>query len=249
MLFRLMEAMTSLRFALRTLFKAPFVTTIAVVSLALGIGANTAIFSLFNQMLLRPLPVQSPERLVNLSAPGPKPGSQSCSQAGSCEEVFSYAMFRDLERDARVFSGLAAHRSFGTNLSYEGQTLNGEGMLVSGSYFPTLGLAPALGRLLGPGDDGAVGESSVVVLSHAYWVARFAADASVLNRSIIANGRSLTIVGVAPEGFTSTTLGSNPEIFVPITMRTQMEGAFKDFDNRRRANGDLHPVSHHRQRS
>ncbi len=225
--------MTSLRFALRTLFKAPFVTTIAVVSLALGIGANTAIFSLFNQMLLRPLPVQSPETLVNLTAPGPKPGSQSCSQAGDCDHVFSYAMFRDLERDAKVFSGLAAHRSFGTNLAYEGQTLSGEGMLVSGSYFPTLGLAPALGRLLGPGDDRAVGESPVVVLSHAYWVSRFGADASILNRSIIANGRSLTIVGVAPAGFVSTTLGSNPEIFVPITMRSQMESSFKGFDNRR----------------
>lgn len=225
--------MTSLRFALRTLFKAPFVTTIAVVSLALGIGANTAIFSLFNQMLLRPLPVQSPDSLVNLSAPGPKPGSQSCSQAGGCDEVFSYAMFRDLERDTKVFSGLAAHRSFGTNLSYEGQTLSGEGMLVSGSYFPTLGLAPALGRLLGPGDDRAVGESAVVVLSHAYWVARFGADESVLNRTIIANGRPLTIVGVAPKGFSSTTLGSNPEIFVPITMRSHMESSFKGFDNRR----------------
>jgi len=225
--------MTSLTFALRTLFKTPFVTTIAVVSLALGIGANTAIFSLFNQMLLRPLPVQSPESLVNLSAPGPKPGSQSCNQAGNCDEVFSYAMFRDLERESRVFSGLAAHRAFSTNLSYQGQTLNGGGMLVSGSYFPTLGLTPALGRLLGPGDDRAVGESPVVVLSHDYWVTRFGADPSVLNKSIIANGRPLTIVGVAPAGFSGTTLGSKPEIYVPITMRALMESGFKAFDNRR----------------
>ena len=225
--------MTNLKFALRTLFKTPFVTTIAVVSLALGIGANTAIFSLFNQMLLRPLPVQSPDRLVNLSVPGPKPGSTSCGDAGGCDEVFSYPMFRDLERDTKVFSGLVAHRGFSTNLSYEGQTLSGGGLLVSGSYFPTLGLAPALGRLLGPADDRAVGESPVVVLSHDYWVTRFGADPSVLNKSIIANGRTLTIVGVAPAGFTSTTLGSAPEIYVPITLRTQMESTFKGFDNRR----------------
>ena len=88
--------MTSLRFALRTLFRTPFVTAIAVLSLALGIGANTAIFSLFNQMLLRPLPVQSPGSLVNLAAPGPKPGSHSCGKAGGCDVVLSYPMFRDL---------------------------------------------------------------------------------------------------------------------------------------------------------
>src|SRR5213593_3285023 len=93
--------------AFRTLFKTPFVTGIAVISLALGIGANAAIFSLFDLILLRPLPVPEPDRLVNLSAPGPKPGSQSCNQAGSCDEVFSYAMFRDLERVQTVFTTVA----------------------------------------------------------------------------------------------------------------------------------------------
>ena len=225
--------MTSLKFALRTLFRTPFVTTIAVLSLALGIGANSAIFSLFNQMLLRPLPVQSPDALVNLSVPGPKPGSQSCGQAGGCDAVFSYPMFRDLERETKVFSSLAAHRGFSINLAYQGQTLNGDGLLVSGSYFPTLGLAPALGRLLGPGDDRAVGESPVVVLSYDYWTTRFGADPAALNKSLIANGHSLTIVGVAPAGFHGTTLGSKPEIYVPITMRGQMQAGFKGFDNRR----------------
>src|SRR5688572_22580008 len=227
------ESMTSLKFAERTLFRTPFVTAIAVLSLALGIGANTAIFSLFNQMLLRPLPVQSPQTLVNLSNPGPKPGSQSCGQAGGCDVVFSYPMFRDLERETKVLSGLAAHRGFSTNLSYQGQTLNGDGLLVSGSYFPTLGLAPALGRLIGPGDDRAVGESPVVVISYDYWTTRFGADPSVLNKSLVANGHALTIVGVAPAGFHGTTLGSKPEIYVPITMRGQMQAGFKGFDNRR----------------
>src|SRR6266576_3472668 len=99
--------MPNFKFALRTLFKTPFVTVVAIVSLALGIGANSAIFSLFNQMLLRPLPVPRPERLVNLAAPGPKQGSNSCNQAGDCNTVFSYPMFRDLEKAQTVFTGIA----------------------------------------------------------------------------------------------------------------------------------------------
>src|SRR5687767_7839714 len=168
--------MANLKLALRTLFKTPFVTAVAVLSLALGIGANAAIFSLFDQMLLRPLPVAEPERLVNLGAPGPKPGSQSCNQAGDCEFVFSYPMYRDLEREQTVFSGLAAHRAFGANLAYQGQTLNGEGMMVSGSYFPTLGIQPRLGRLLAPADDQTVGANFVAVLSSSYWETRLGSD-------------------------------------------------------------------------
>src|SRR4051812_25570402 len=161
--------MTPLRFAFRTLFKTPFVTIVAIVSLALGIGANAAIFSMFDRMLLQPLPVAEPNRLVNFRAPGPKPGAVSCNIAGDCDSVFSYQMFRDIERVQTPFVGVAAHVNFGANLAARGQTSSGRGMLVSGSYFPLLGLTPALGRLLGPDDDRAVGESHVVVLSHAYW--------------------------------------------------------------------------------
>ena len=97
--------MPNIRLALRTLFKSPFITLVAILSLALGIGANSAIFSLFDQMLLRPLPVPHPEELVNFESPGPKPGSNSCSQAGSCDEIFSYPMFKDLERAQTSFTG------------------------------------------------------------------------------------------------------------------------------------------------
>ena len=130
-----------------------------------GIGANAAIFSLFDQILLRPLPVEAPEQLVNLGAPGPTPGSTSCSQAGNCDEIFSYEMFRDLERAQSGFSGIAAHVGFGANLAHSSQTTNGQGMLVSGSYFPVLGLQTAMGRLLDPGDDETIGEHFVTVLS------------------------------------------------------------------------------------
>src|SRR5947208_15069601 len=146
--------MITLKYAMRTLFrKTPFVTAVAIVSLALGIGANAAIFSMFNEVMLRSLRVQDPERLVNLSVPGPKPGSTSCSQAGDCDAVFSYAMFRDLERAQSSFTGMAAHVGFGANLAANGQTTNAQGLLVSGNYFSVLNLRPAIGRLLTPEDD------------------------------------------------------------------------------------------------
>jgi predicted permease len=224
--------MPNLKFALRTLFKTPFVTVVAILSLALGIGANAAIFSLFNQILMKPLPVPDPIRLVNLAAPGPKPGSQNCSQAGDCETVFSYLMFRDLEKIQTPFTGIAAHLSFGANLSARGQTQDGEGMLVSGSYFPVLGLSPVIGRLLTPDDDRAPGESHVVVLGYTYWQTRFGADPAVLGQPLIVNGQTMTIVGVAPKGFDGTTLGVKPKIYAPITMRGFSQPS-KAFDNRR----------------
>jgi predicted permease len=224
--------MLNLKFALRTLFKTPFVTIVAIVSLALGIGANAAIFSLFNQLLLRPVAALEPGRLVNLAAPGPKPGSTSCGQIGDCQQVFSYAMFRDLERVQTPFTGIAAHEAFGANLSARGRTENGGGLLVSGSYFPVLGLKPALGRLLGPEDDLAPGEPHVVVLGYAYWQTHFALNPNVLNQPLIVNGQTMTIVGVAPRGFDSTSLGVKPQVFAPISLRGFSQ-PFKGFDNRR----------------
>ncbi|MEX2467544.1 MAG: ABC transporter permease [Gemmatimonadota bacterium] len=225
--------MSGLKLAVRTLLKSPFVTAVAVLSLALGIGANAAIYSMFDEMLLRALPVEEPEELVNLSAPGPKPGSQSCNQAGDCDAVFSYPMFRDLQEAGGPFTGLAAHRLFPVNLAQSGQTQSGEGLMVSGSYFPLLGVRPALGRLLGPGDDEVVGAHFVVVLSHDYWENRLGSDPSVLNQSLIVNGQAMTVVGVAPRGFRGTTLGGDPDVFVPITMRGIMNPGFDGFENRR----------------
>jgi predicted permease len=220
------------KLALRRLVKTPFVSLVAIVSLALGIGANAAIFSLFDQTLLRSVPVARPSELVNLSAPGPKPGSNSCGQAGSCEEIFSYAMFRDLERLQTVFTGIAAHVGFGANIAYHGQTLNGQGMLVSGSYFGVLGLQPALGRLFAADDDRNVGGHFITVLSHDYWTTTLGSNPAVLNDTIIINGQALTVVGVAPRGFSGTTLGSKPNLFVPLTMRGLMLPGWKGFEDR-----------------
>jgi len=223
----------NLKLAFRRLLKTPFVSLIAILSLALGIGANAAIFSLFDQTLLRALPVQKPAELVNLAAPGPKPGGTSCNQAGDCTEVFSYQMFKDLEREQKVLTGVAAHVTFGANLAFQGQTVNGQGELISGSYFPILGVQPALGRLLTWDDDRNIGGHFVTVLSYDYWATRLGANPGVLNQTIVVNGQPMTIVGVAQKGFTGTTLGSEPKVFVPITMRSQTNPGWKGFDNRR----------------
>lgn len=210
--------MASLKLALRTLRKSPFVTCIAVLSLALGIGANAAIYSMFNELLLRPLPVRDPGRLVNLAG-GQTSGSNSCNEAGDCDVIFDYPMFRDLEKAHPGFSSVAAHRSFDANVAYHHQTLNGEGMLVSGSYFSTLGLNPALGRLIGLDDDRVTGQEFVAVLSYRYWQNDLGSDPSVVGQQIIINGQSMTVIGVAPKGFEGTTLGIEPMVYVPITMQ------------------------------
>ena len=225
--------MSNVRLALRTLFKTPFVTCVAILSLALGIGANSAIFSLFNQILLRPLPVVAPHDLVNMAAPGPKPGSNNCGQAGGCDVVFSYPMFRDLERVQTVFTGIAAHNSIGVNLAYQGRTVSGGAALVSGSYFPVLGLQPAAGRLLTPDDDRNPGGHFVVVLSHLYWRTSFDESPAVIGQPLTVNGHPMTIVGVAPEGFTGTVLGDDPQVFIPMSMRELMIPGWKGLDNRR----------------
>ena len=225
--------MPQLRLALRTLFKTPFVTIVAILSLSLGIGANSAIFSLYHQMLLRPLPVPRPGELVNLGAPGPKPGSNSCSNIGSCEEVFSYPMYKDLDRVQASFTGIAAHKDFGASLGYQGTTLTGTGLLVSGNYFQVLELTPAIGRLFTPDDDKTIGSQFLAVISHDYWRTRFELNPGILNQTLIINGQAMTVIGVAPQGFQGTTLGSRYDVFVPMTMRGLMSPGFNGFENRR----------------
>jgi predicted permease len=225
--------MQNLKLAFRTLFKTPFVTVIAVLSLGLGIGANAAIYSLFDQMLRRPLPVPAPTRLVDLRTPGPSPGSNSCNDAGGCDEVLSYPMFRDLERANTALSGLAAHRSFGVNMAMAGQTpINAEGLYVSGSYFPVLGIQPSLGRLFNINDDLTIGGNPVAVLSYSYWTTQLGSDRSVIGKQIDVNGAKLTILGVAPAGFDGTTLGIRPAVYVPITMRGIVSPGTRGFDRR-----------------
>jgi predicted permease len=226
--------MRNIKLAFRTLFKTPLVTVVAILSLALGIGANAAIYSLFNEMLLAPLPVPHPERLVDFGGNTVNPGSQSCGLAGSCDKVFSYKMFRDLEAKPGPFSGVAAHDRFRANVAFKGQTLSTSGELVSGSYFPVLGVRPAVGRVFTVDDDRIIGGNTIAVLGHAFWQQHLGSDPSVIGQPIVVNGRTFTIIGVAPQGFDGTTLGNKPDVYLPITMADAVNKGFPQFENRRR---------------
>jgi putative ABC transport system permease protein len=216
--------MTYLKQAIRQTLVRPAISVVVVLLLAIGIGAPTAMFSLYHQILLRPLPVPQPDRLVNLRAPGLKFGPSWAGEAiADGGALFSYAMYRDLDAKQQVFAGLAAHTDFSANLGYRSETSTGSGMLISGNYFEVLNLAPALGRLLRVDDAARPGESAVVVLSYDYWQRQFGGDRSIINESLTVNGRELTIVGVAPPSFAGNVQGFRPDVYVPFTLRWVMQ--------------------------
>jgi putative ABC transport system permease protein len=214
-----------LRYAVRALLHRPLVTSVAVLSLSLGIGVNTAMFTGFDRLLLQRLAVPSPEEIVLITSPGPHPGSRSTSNSGRVDAIFSYPLFRDLEEITNTGIRMAAHRDIEANIAYRGQTMPARGSLVSGQYFPILGVTPALGRLLGSADDRVPGGHPVVVVGYDYWNVRFGADPRVLNETLVINGEPMTIVGVAPRGFIGTTLVDRPDFYMPLAMAQQ---AFRD---------------------
>ncbi len=208
------------RYGLRMLAKNPGFTLIAILTVALGIGANTAIFSILNQVMLRRLPVRHPEELVVLKSPGPKRGH--VWDDGDDSEIFSYPLYKGLAKNTTVFDGVIARFPFAASIASHGQTDRAFGELVTGNYFDVLGVRPALGRVLSPGDDDVQGAHPVLVLSHAYWIRHFAGNAGVLNQTILVNNSEMTIVGVAQTRFTGIQVGQTPDIFVPMTMKGQM---------------------------
>jgi predicted permease len=216
------ERAQDIRYAVRMLRRTPGTTIVAVLTLALGIGGNVAIFSLFHQLLMRPLPVPAANELVHIVSPGLRSGSTSCGNMGSCASVFSYPMFRDLERLNTVFTGIAAHRDLDVNLSVAGETTKATGMVVSGAYFDVLGVRPALGRFLTSEDTARAGGSDAVVITHAYWQSQFGGRPDALGQPLMVNGQAMTVVGIGPEGFDGTVPGLLPKVFVPITMRWRL---------------------------
>jgi len=173
-----------------------------------------------HQMILRRLPVRDPAQLALLRSPGEfKSGRQSTSTGGGMDAVFSYRMFRELERRPNGAGGIAAFRTFSANLSYRKQTIDGSVMAVSGRYFETLGVQPLSGRLLTPEDDVPGAGRYVAVLSHAYWQSRLGGDPAVLNQPLRVNGNVFTVAGIAPKGFTGTVFGEQPDVFVPVALK------------------------------
>lgn len=148
--------------------------------------------------------------------------------------MFSYPMFRDLEREQTVFTDLAAHRALQVTGTWRSRSIHGTATLVSGSYFPALGLAPAAGRLFGREIDERIGGHPSVVLSHAFWQSDLGGSPDAIGSAMTVNGRSLTIIGVAPAGFRGTTLGPPPKIFLPLTMRGVLSDEDAGFEDRRK---------------
>jgi predicted permease len=217
-----------LRFALRSLRKSPVFTAVAVLSLALGIGANTAIFTLFDQILLRLLPVKNPRELVLLTMRGRHYGSNWGGNA------ISYPMYRDFRDHNQVFSGMFCRFPLAVSVGFEGQTERVQAELVSGTYFSVLGVGAFAGRTIAPADDRTPSGHPLVVLSYDYWKSRFAADQRIIGSTLLINSNRMTVVGVAQPGFDGVELGNAAKIFVPIMMEPDLMPLQKKFLEDRR---------------
>ncbi len=206
-----------IRFALRTFRKSPVFVLVAVLSLALGIGANTAIFTLVDQVLLRLLPVKDPEQLVLLRARGNHYGSNNGRYK------LSYPMYEDFRDHNEVFSGMFCRWDTAFSVSSEGKTERVYGEAVSGTFFPVLGVGAALGRVLTPDDDRTPGGHPVAVISYRYWMTRFGGDPNVIGKKILVNGYPFNIVGVSQAGFDGLDPTVSPSVRVPVMMKAQLD--------------------------
>ena len=220
--------LSDVSFALRNLRRSPLFTLVAVSSLALGIGANTAIFTLIDQLMLRLLPVRSPEQLVMIWSTGPHMGSNRGYH------MASYPMYQDFQQKAPAFSYVFCRFYTPTSISFSGQTERVNAELVSGNYFQALGVKPALGRVFSSQEDDRVYKGHpYVVLSHQYWVTRFGADPGVVGKRLLVNNYPMTIAGVSAAGFTGLDPSRSPQIRVPIQMKPLMTPGWDEIGDRR----------------
>jgi predicted permease len=210
------DLIQDIRYGLRTLRKSPGFTAVAVLTLAFGIGANTAIFSLMDQVLLQLLPVKHPEQLVVVAERGIRFGDSWG------ENDISYPMYRDFRDHNQVFSRMFCRFPTGISLGYGDRTERVDAELVSGSYFPVLGVTAAIGRTLTPDDDRVPGSHPVAMLSYSFWQSRFSSDPSIVGKQIVTNGYNFTVIGVSQAGFDGVELGYKSKVFVPMMMKAQM---------------------------
>ncbi len=208
--------LSNLRYAVRGLRRSPLFASVAILSLALGIGANTAIFTLIDQILLRKLAVQNPDELVMVYQQANNMGSNMGSRMNS------YPLFQDLQQKAAPFADVLCRRLASVSLSVDNQTERASAELVSGNYFSMLGIRPAAGRVFTVEDDKVAGGHPHVVLSHAYWVSRFNADPKVVGKTIRLNDYPMTVIGVSAEGFVGLDPAQAPQIRVPVQMKEQV---------------------------
>src|SRR6202049_4185953 len=202
-----------LLYSLRPLRRSPVFMVVAVLSLALGIGANTAIFTLINQLILQPLPVRDPEQLVMLAGRGRHYGGNNGM------DRISYPMYQEIRDKNQVFSAMFCSYPSTLSATFQGHTELIGADFVSGNYFPVLGIGAAAGRVFTASDDLIQGGHPLAVLSYGYWRALFGADPRIVGKQIVVNGRTLTIIGVSRAGFDGVEPGRAPQIRIPITMK------------------------------
>jgi putative ABC transport system permease protein len=207
-----------LRFAMRQLRRSPAFAVTAVLTLALGIGANTAIFSLLDQALLRSLPVREPESLVILEGTGKAWQGHASDNGGDAEAYFSYPMYKDLRDQNKVFEGLIATVSTAANVTRNGASQLAAAELVSGNYFDLLGVGPAMGRLFTQSEDVQKDGNPVAVLSFEFWRDHMGADPSVVGSQVMINAHPFQVIGVTAPRFHSAVWGQKPALFIPMTM-------------------------------
>jgi predicted permease len=217
-----------LRYGVRTLAKNPAFSLVAIATLALGIGANTAMFSLLDQIVLRLLPVKQPERLVKVTVLGNNYGDSFG------DDRISWPMFEDLRDRNEVFSDMFCRFPINVAVGYEENAARVMAELVSSSYFPVLGVGAALGRTIAPDDDNVPDGGPVVVLSYSFWRNYFHADSTIIGRTIVLNGHGMTVIGVTQPGFDGVELGDPVQMFVPIMMKTEMTPHSDGLKDRRR---------------
>jgi len=221
-----------LAYGVRALRRSPVFTTAAVLSLALGIGANTAIFSLLDQVVLRSLPVADPERLVALHGSYSGPGDSSSSWSTNSESVFPYPFYQDLRDRDPAFSGMLACASAPVRIAWQSSTQAAQAEMVTGNYFVTLGVRAALGRVIASEDDGAPGANAVAVLSHGFWSSHLGANPAVVNQTVAINGHPFVVIGVASADFHGLVQGDSPDLFVPIAMQRAITPAMNRIEDR-----------------
>jgi putative ABC transport system permease protein len=214
--------MQDLRFSLRQIRRSPGFMVTAVLTLALGVGANTAIFSLLDQALLRSLPVRAPEQLVVLSATGDAWDGHSSNNGAGVEKSFSYPMYQDLRDRGTPFDGLIATAPAQVGIARNGASNLANAEIISGNYFSVLGVPAAQGRLLAPTDDTTPGGNPVAVLSFNYWKTHLGADANAVGQTLSINGQPFQIIGVSAPAFQSAVWGQVPDVFVPMSMLDQV---------------------------
>ena len=217
--------MGQFKYALRQLVLRPALSATVIAMLAIGIGATTAIYSLIQFEILKPIEAPNVDELATFRSPGQKFGTtRGDLSVGEPQRLFSYPMYRDLAAEQTSFTGIAAHYSFlGSMELGEDSTGLASAVLVSGNYFDVLNIRPELGRLIGPDDAQAVGESLVAVLSYAHWQNSFAGDPNVIGKTVNVNNQDLTIIGVAPQWFTGMMRDYEPLVYVPLTLRWLMQ--------------------------